>query len=156
MFTYLLKKVMSCNSHQLKLLPFFIYWVGGAYQQWRKLRKRIVYLPVRLQCHYLKCAYLLLHGPIKKDWQACGAICNTLLILFKSWRWLLSPCPTAGLAQWLCWKESPLSALSACEHGLTFPKQFPFPTQFYSILYRALFHKGAFQQCPATTGRTAE
>lgn len=108
-----------------------------------------MYLPVQLQCHYLKRAYTLVHGPVKKDGQACGGICNTSLILFKSWRLLRSPCPKGGPAQWLCWKESSPSAWSSCEHGLTFPEQFPFPTQFYSVLYRALFHKGAFQQCPA-------
>lgn len=47
-----------------------------------------------------------------------------------------------------------LSAFFKC--ALTFPKQFPFPTQFYSAVHRALFHKHAFKQCPSTICRTAE
>lgn len=59
-------------------------------------------LPLWLQCHYLKYANLLLHSRVKKDQQACGGICNTLLIVLKSWRLFLSLCPKEGLAQWLC------------------------------------------------------
>lgn len=111
-------------------------------------------LPLWLQRHYLKHTYLLLHSTVRKDWQACRGICNTLLIVFKNWRLLLSPCPKGGLAQWLCWEESSKSAFCKCE--LTFPKQFAFPTQFYSAVYWALFHKCAFKQCPSTISRTAE
>lgn len=111
-------------------------------------------VPLWLQCHYLQHAYLLLHSTVKKDWQACRGICNTLLIAVKSWILLLSPCPKGGLAQWLCLKEGSQNAFCKCE--LTFPKQFPFPTQFYDAVYRALFHTCAFKQCPSTISRTAE
>lgn len=107
--------------------------------------------PLWFQCRYLKHAYLLLHT-VKKDYQACGGICNTLLIVLKSWRLLLSP--KGGLAQRLCWKKSSPSAFSKC--ALTFPKQFSFLTQFYGVAYRALFRKCAFKQCPSTISRAAE
>lgn len=110
-------------------------------------------LPLWLQCHYLKHAYLLLHSTVRKDWQPSRGICNALLIVFKNWRVLLSPCPKGGLAQWPCLKETSQSAFCKCE--LTFPKQFAFPTQFYSVVYRALFRKRAFKQCPSTISRTA-
>lgn len=110
--------IISSSCHVFYLLIWYFIPTMTSVKEKTHSTSSVVAMPLSAAC------LPVLPSTVKKDWQACGCICNTLLTVLKSWRLLLNPYWPSN-----CAEQKAHQAPSASMHW-PIPNSSLFPSSF--------------------------